>query len=951
MKILELSGLDRDGCEPQYQKVLAAIGRDDFRTAEVKKLVNLRHGKFYRAKLDYATRLLFAVVRHGESVYALMLEIIRNHAYEKSRFLRGATVDEANLTPVDAGDAAQDAEPVRYIHPSRAEVHLLDKVISFDDAQEAVYGMRAPLIIVGSAGSGKTALTLEKLKQTQGDVLYVTHSAYLAQSARDLYYAQGFEIESQQADFFSFRELLESVRVPQGREALWGDFSAWYARMQQQYKNIDPHQAFEEIRGVITASADGVLTREAYRELGVRQSIFPAAMRDRVYALYEKYHAWLEEKRYYDLNLIAHAWMPAVEPRFDFVVIDEVQDFTNAQLGLVLKALKKPGQFLLCGDSNQIVHPNFFSWSKVKSLFWNDADLAANEPLQVLRANFRNSPQATAVANTLLKIKHARFGSIDRESNFLVDAVAGESGSVTVLDDKERVKKDLNQKTKTSAQFAVLVMRDDDKAPAKVFFQTPLVFSIHEAKGLEYDNIILYRFVSGNRHAFNHIADGVQPHDLTAEEIAYRRAKDKADKSLEVYKFYINALYVALTRAVRNVYLIESDTSHPLLQLLGLKPAGDQVQVEAKSSSIDDWQKEAHRLELQGKQEQADAIRQTLLQQTPVPWPVLGGGRLRELIHKVFHEPAAAAKFKQQLYEYALSYNEPQLAKALHNYTSFAQAINFDKQRLTLGYKHLMPYYKSNNKDVLALCDRHGIDHRTTMNLTPLMGAAVAGNVTLVETLLERGADQQQVDHLGRSALHWAMLEAFRDAKYAKGPFADIYEMVAPSYVDVQSGGRLRRIGRHIGEYLLFQTLWALFKFRFDNHRLGVRCAFNTGTVLHAWHHLPAAVVKPERNKRSYLNHLLSRNEINRDYAYNRCLFYRIATGRYFFDPGLAVRRTGAGGDTWASIYTALNLPLVKAFSTRTNWDLLDNLSQSIPVEFQGDVEDAEQPTEMFSFS
>ena len=38
------------------------------------------------------------------------------------------------------------------------------------------------------------------------------------------------------------------------------------------------------------------------------------------------------------------------------------------------------------------------------------------------------------------------------------------------------------------------------------------------------------------------------------------RARDKTDKSLEVYKFYVNALYVALTRAVRNVYLIESDT-------------------------------------------------------------------------------------------------------------------------------------------------------------------------------------------------------------------------------------------------------------------------------------------------------------------------------------------------------------------------------------------------------
>jgi superfamily I DNA/RNA helicase len=41
------------------------------------------------------------------------------------------------------------------------------------------------------------------------------------------------------------------------------------------------------------------------------------------------------------------------------VLVDEVQDLTTAQLALVLKTLKTPDAFMLCGDSNQIVHPNF----------------------------------------------------------------------------------------------------------------------------------------------------------------------------------------------------------------------------------------------------------------------------------------------------------------------------------------------------------------------------------------------------------------------------------------------------------------------------------------------------------------------------------------------------------------------------------------------------------------
>ncbi len=66
----------------QYRQATEAIAREDFRAAEVKKLVNLGHGKFYRARLDGANRLLFALVRHGGETCALMLEVIANHDYE-----------------------------------------------------------------------------------------------------------------------------------------------------------------------------------------------------------------------------------------------------------------------------------------------------------------------------------------------------------------------------------------------------------------------------------------------------------------------------------------------------------------------------------------------------------------------------------------------------------------------------------------------------------------------------------------------------------------------------------------------------------------------------------------------------------------------------------------------------------------------------------------------------
>ena len=935
MKVLEYTGLDTSRVASAYGKVRDAIARGDFRAAQVKKLVHPGHGKFYRAKLDDADRLIFSLVRHNDEVCVLMLEVVANHDYDHSRFLRGAAIDESRIPDCGLTEAEAEASPVRYLHPERSEIHLLDKPISFDDAQETVYRTPVPLIVVGSAGSGKTALTLEKLKHAEGEVLYVTHSAYLARNARELYYANGFEHPGQDAVFLSYREFIESLQVPPGREAVWRDFSGWFARMRQAFRDIDEHQAFEEIRGVIAAGSEGILNREAYRALGVRQSIFPADQRDPLYDLFEKYRGWLNESGLFDLNLVAQAWQELAVPRYDFVVIDEVQDITPVQLALVLKTLKRPGHFLLCGDSNQIVHPNFFSWSQVKSLFWSDPALAERQRLSLLATNFRNSREATRVANQLLKIKHRRFGSIDRESNYLVEAVGGETGRVELVADKgnagEEAKRELDHASRQSTRFAVLVMRDEDKAAARKYFSTPLLFSIHEAKGLEYENIVLYRFVSDHRAEFNEIVEGVTSQDLDVDSLEYRRAKDKGDKSLEVYKFFVNALYVALTRATANIYLIEADAAHPIFSLLDIQTTG-QARVEAKKSSLEDWQKEAAKLELQGKQEQADAIRRNILKLAPVPWPVFDQSQVTELLVKVFREQVPGGKLRQQLLEVAACHDEPALANWLVRDGHYDAAQNFEKQRVQLGRKHHAAYFAHNFRDLLKQTERHGIDHRLPMNLTPLMAAAAAGNVALVEALLERGADREASDHFGGNALHWAMREAFRDAAFARGPFAALYELLAPASVDVNTGNRLVRIDRHQSEYFLFQTCWALFKSRFTHVLRHPHAAFETKAILEAWTHLPANVVRPERNRRQHLSSVLSRNEVDRDYAYNRALFKRVAQGWYQFNPALSVR-TGAQG-AWTPIFQTLNLLFIAEFAEVMDWNngwaaLLDYLRQA----------------------
>ena len=165
---------------PNFAKTKGLLEAGNFRAADVKKVGH----NLYRARLDSSNRLLFSLYRYQDEAYILVLECIAHHAYDTSRFLRrGATIDESKIPTLESPERV-DPEPLAYLNPQLPTFHVLNKVISFDDAQQAVYTLPPPCIVIGSAGSGKTALTLEKMKEAPGEVLYVTRSPYLVHNAR-----------------------------------------------------------------------------------------------------------------------------------------------------------------------------------------------------------------------------------------------------------------------------------------------------------------------------------------------------------------------------------------------------------------------------------------------------------------------------------------------------------------------------------------------------------------------------------------------------------------------------------------------------------------------------------------------------------------------------------------------------------------------------------------------
>jgi hypothetical protein len=874
-----------------FAKVRAAVEQGDFRSPDLKKL---SRSYYFRLKLDYDARLLVSFVEHAGKRACLALELIEQHAYERSRFLRGARVEEQALSGDGQAEVQAATQQLRYLHPERRQFHFLDKPLSFDDRQAELYKLPLPVILVGCAGSGKTALTLTKLREIPGEVLYVTQSPYLVENAATLYHSHGYQNEAQSVSFLSYRALLESIQLPAGRSVTLQDFRGFFSRYGQGIKFTSAHQLFEEFRGVLGADPSGPLGLEQYLALGVRKSIYDAAQRALVHASFLKYPSWLSESALYDTNLLAQQLAPRAEAQYDAAVVDEVQDLTNAELSLVLSMLKTRDAFLLCGDANQIVHPNFFAWSAVKSLFYSSEQAAVSAKIHVLEANYRSSRSVCEVANTLLKVKNARFGSIDRESTVLVRPAAEAAGKLIGLVKKDGVLRELNQRTKSSTNVAVIVLSAEQKAEARQKFATPLVFSIHEAKGLEYEAVILYDLVSSERQRFREVADGVTPEMLVADELVYSRAKDKGDKSLEVYKFFVNALYVALTRAVDTVYVVESDTAHPLLGLLGVRCGEDLSQISQRTSSLDEWQKEARRLELQGKNEQAEAIRRNVLRLTPVPWPVIDVAGLRESHARAFATGSAYAKAKQRLCEFAAYHRLGTLAYDLKFRAGYAAPKPLDALAKAVRERAMAHYLAGDQSKVLSEVARYGADHRSLPGLTPLMMAAELGNLDLCEKLVDRGASLDAVDTLGRMPIHFALRRAFHDADFARSKLGPLYDALCPLAIDIEESNRRLRIGKNQGEFWVLLVLVArMHELYSSTQRLG---GF-TASVLDEgmMNHFPPTVLPEERRRRSYWNGVLARAEIDSAYRPARRLWRRERTGHYL-PSNVAVRVAGEAG-------------------------------------------------------
>ncbi|MGE5707709.1 MAG: UvrD-helicase domain-containing protein, partial [Bacteroidota bacterium] len=407
------------------------------------------------------------------------------------------------------------------------------------------------ILLSGTAGSGKTTVAvfrlLELAGRPAGNALYLAYSPWLVQYARDLF--RKLLPEAHRDDpavwkrfhFQSVRELAQELLGIEPSIVGYPYFHLLFRRWPD--RDIQPATAWSEIRSIIKGanlSPDKpLLDKEAYLQIGKKRAPDLEVWRPELFRLAQRYQKHLEDHRLLDeLDLVRSALraLPVeARGRYASILCDEVQDFTELHLELAFRLLDWGGTLFCTGDLNQVVNPSGFRWEEVRKQFYR-RNLEIPQ-LDRLSTNFRSVGSIVELADALLLLRSRLLGTAPSpdDSTYLL------SGDVPgVLDGKEADLFPLL--SEIDARQAVLVRTEAEREQLKVRTNSPFIFTIEEAKGLEFDGVLVWDFFRGEKN-------------LWRKALRSRLSP----KERPVLRYELNLLYVAITRPRRRLRFFDPD--------------------------------------------------------------------------------------------------------------------------------------------------------------------------------------------------------------------------------------------------------------------------------------------------------------------------------------------------------------------------------------------------------
>ena len=558
----------------------------------------------YEARVDSGDRLLFTIARaplRGEADRAASHlqvwdwvehddagRVARRNRSPEAEFLELEAVeqfeiDEPPLHPgatfAEAGDGAADPLLQYLLPPEEVDVAAEETAIRwylvepgaladeeefqrlFDQGgdelelklsrdQYRILASPGPVLLAGSAGSGKTTVSVHRLAAAPSSALYLSYSPALVEHARrlhsDLAAARGAR-PGRGPDFFTFADLYRSFTkepdVPIMSEAL---FREWFRRSG---RPLDPALVWEELRSILKGACLALdrpmLHEQAYYELGRKRAPLFVDERPEIWRIAQRYQEWLGEEGLYDrIDLCRRAFNELRQGRgrnWDVVVCDEVQDLTELEVAFVLALSRRPdlSGVLLTGDTQQTIQPSGFRWAEARRLATRIGRRKEAPPVLRLRRNLRSVRPLVELANALLLLRREVFGRTEEDEP--EEAAAEGPLPVEVPAPEEEV---LAAIEGFGPRCAVLTLDEAEAERLRERLGTSRVFHVRQAKGLEFDSVVLWKLLAPDR-------------DLVER---FGRASLEREPR---FKRLLQHLYVAVTRARRHLAIHEGPEPHP----------------------------------------------------------------------------------------------------------------------------------------------------------------------------------------------------------------------------------------------------------------------------------------------------------------------------------------------------------------------------------------------------
>lgn len=431
--------------------------------------------------------------------------------------------------------------------------------------------------ISGGAGTGKTVAALHRLKhlvsreQKNNKILFTTYTRALTENLSEL--VKGFDISLdnitiQNIDALTFKlavdyNLIEGDFKVIGFNAVKSSEEIWDSILETELIPFNSEFLQKEYHDVILYN--NVTSKEQYLRTSRTGRGKPVSRRQRqeIWSIIEKYnkikeeHSWFHKEEI--MNKLSEKLEKEASKPYDYVLVDELQDFSNIELRLIRTLVaEKPNDLFMVGDPLQKIYDRKINFSRV-------GINVRGKRSQRLRINYRTTEEIKKLALSIIQDCHYdNFDGEEEARNGYVSLIHGPKPSYQIYKTKEdetnQVLDQINSLLKQGykpAEIAITArLRDSLKDFKTVLHHNNLPYyeikdgktigdpegisllTLHSIKGLEFKQVFLVDVNSRNCPKL--------PYDFETYSTEEKENYLRNEKSL---------LYVAVSRAIEYVQI------------------------------------------------------------------------------------------------------------------------------------------------------------------------------------------------------------------------------------------------------------------------------------------------------------------------------------------------------------------------------------------------------------